>query len=100
MLKKSASVVASDDCGNHISRYARALIVSGCLLKLFWLITNVLFGIFAGVINSYYICSYEKDRKAKNGNTLHWPMCWRSLQGVFVRIKMLQFVRNINSCVK
>ena len=70
------------------------------LVKLFCLITNILFGIFAGVINSYYICSYEKDRKAKNGNTLHWPMCWRSLQGVFVRIKMLQFVRNINSCVK
>ena len=65
MLKKSASVVASDDCGNHISCCAGALIVSGCLLKLFWLITNVLFGIFAGVINSYYICSYEKDRKAK-----------------------------------
>ena len=65
------------------TRCAGALIVSGCLLKLFWLITNVLFGIFAGVINSYYICSYEKDRKAKNGNTLHWPMCWRSLQGVF-----------------
>ena len=26
MLKKSASAVASDDCGNHISRYVRALV--------------------------------------------------------------------------
>ena len=100
MLKKSASAVASDDCGNHISCCAGALSFLAFLVKLFWLITNILFGIFAGVINSYYICSYIKDRKAKNGNTLHWPMCWRSLQGVFVRIKMLQFVRNINSCVK
>ena len=65
MLKKSASAVASDDCANHISRYARALVFLVFLVKLFCLITNVLFGIFAGVINSYYICSYEKDRKAK-----------------------------------
>lgn len=27
-------------------------------------------------------------------------MSWWSLQGVFVRMKMLQFVRNINGCVE
>ena len=100
MLKKSASAVASDDCGNHISRYAGALSFLAFLVKLFCLITNILFGILTGVIKLYYICSYIKDRKARNGNTLHWPMSWRSLQDVFMRIKMLQFVRDINSCVK
>ena len=33
MLKKSASAVASDDCGNHISRYVGALIFSGVFAK-------------------------------------------------------------------
>ena len=61
------------------------------LVKLFWLITNVLFGIFTGVINSYYICSYIKDRKAKNGNTLHWPMSWWSLRDVFYTNKNVTF---------
>ena len=83
MLKKSASAIARDDCGNHISCCAGALIFFAFLVKLFCLITNILFGILTGVIKLYYICSYIKDRKARNGNTLHWPMSWWSLRGVF-----------------
>ena len=65
------------------TRCAGALIFFAFLVKLFCLITNILFGILTGVIKLYYICSYTKDRKARNGNTLHWPMSWWSLRGVF-----------------
>ena len=30
------------------------------------------------------ICFPEIEAKAKNGNTLRWPMCWWSLRGVFL----------------
>ena len=65
------------------------------------LLTNILFGIFTGVIKFYYICSYKKDRKAKKGK---YPAVVDELVVVagcfFMRIKMLQFVHRINSCTK
>ena len=68
---------------NHIYSLRRGAYFGVFGKNLFLLTTNVLFGIFTGVINYYYICSYIKDRKARNGNTLHWPMSWWSLRGVF-----------------
>ena len=68
---------------NHIYSLRRGAVFFAFLVKLFCLITNILFGILTGVIKLYYICSYIKDRKARNGNTLHWPMSWWSLRGVF-----------------
>ena len=68
---------------NHIYSLRRGAVFFAFLVKLFCLITNILFGILTGVIKLYYICSYIKDRKARNGNNLHWPMSWWSLRGVF-----------------
>ena len=47
---------------NHIYSLRRgAYFFFAFLVKLFCLITNILFGIFTGVIKFYYICSYKKD---------------------------------------
>ena len=43
------------------TRCAGALIFLALLVKLFCSIKNILFGIFTGVINSYYICGCGKD---------------------------------------
>ena len=59
--KINVPVRRGDDCGNHAARYAGALIFLAFLVKLFCSIKNILFGIFTGVINSYYICGCGKD---------------------------------------
>ena len=53
-------------------------------------LTNVLFGIFTGVINFYYICSCEIHETAKNRKVLQCP------KSKTLRYKHFSYLKNEN----
>ena len=53
-------------------------------------LTNILFGIFTGVINSYYIRSYRIHKMAKNRKVLQCP------KSKTLRYKHFSYLKNEN----